>query len=59
MPYEYQEFPKWKYHPDREPIMVDDAQQETDLGPDWFDRPDQAREALARLREALLKKKAV
>ena len=40
--YVYQEYPKWKYHPDKEPVMVPDAIEEEALGPDWFDRPDEA-----------------
>ena len=55
--YEYQEFPKWKYHPDKEAVVVQNADEEKALGADWFDRPDLAREALAELQAVLSLKK--
>ena len=55
--YVYQEFPKWKYHPSKEPVMVDNAEQEAGLGHDWFDTVNQAKEALEKVKEALAKKK--
>ena len=53
--YVYEEFPKWKYHPSKEPVVVQNADEESALGRDWFDRPDLAAEALARMQAALKK----
>ena len=47
--YVYEEFPKYKFHPSKEPVIVKDADEEAALSDDWFDRPDQAAAALARL----------
>jgi hypothetical protein len=55
VPYVYQEFPKVKYHPDRDPVTVQDAIEEDALGPNWFDRPDQALEAKHQLAAGLKK----
>lgn len=35
----FQEFPKWKYHPQHEPVVVDDADAEKALGDGWGDSP--------------------
>lgn len=32
-------FPKWKYHPDKEPVEVGDVVQEAMLGGEWEDGP--------------------
>ena len=55
--YVFVEFPKWKYHPTKEPVVVDNADQEQALGKDWFDRPDLAQEALTKVQAALAKAK--
>lgn len=47
--YVFQEFPKWKYHPDREPVIVDDYDAEKALGADWYDTPGEAKAALTAL----------
>ncbi len=36
----HHEFPKWKYHYEEAPVLVQDAEEEAALGPWWFDRPD-------------------
>lgn len=56
MPYVYVEFPKWKYHPDKLPVIVPDADSEKALGPDWHDSPAEAAAALQAVREAVKKK---
>ena len=33
------EFPKMKYHKDKEPVVVKDAEEEKALGPAWADSP--------------------
>ena len=53
--YVYQEFPKWKYHPSKEAVVVENHEQEKALGADWFDHPDLAREALTKVQAALKK----
>lgn len=52
-PYVFQEFPKWKYHPDKEPCMVADYNAEKALGPDWYDTPAEAKAALAAVQQKL------
>lgn len=52
---QFQPFPKWKFHPDIEPVMVQNAQEEEALGQDWFDRPGLAQEAKERAVAALKK----
>lgn len=52
-PYVYQEFPKWKFHPDKDPKVVDDFEAEKALGNDWYDTPQEAQAALALMREKL------
>jgi hypothetical protein len=52
-PYVYQEFPKWKYHPDAKPLIVDNHDAELALGPDWYDSPAEAAKALEAMREAV------
>jgi hypothetical protein len=52
-PYVYQEFPKWKYHPDAKPLIVDNHDAELALGPDWYDSPAEAEAALRKLRETI------
>jgi hypothetical protein len=34
-----QEYPKWKYHPTKEAVVVSDAQAEAALGEGWGDKP--------------------
>lgn len=41
----FQEFPKWKYHPEKEPLIVRDADAESALGQGWFDNPGDAKDA--------------
>ena len=36
----FEEFPKWKYHRSKVPVIVLDAAAEADLGDDWHDTPD-------------------
>jgi hypothetical protein len=43
--YVFQEFPKWKYHPDQDACIVQNHNEELALGPDWYDSPTQALEA--------------
>ena len=57
MTYVYVEFPKCKYHPDKEPVVVQNAEEEQALGPDWFDNPTQAAEAKTKLQAAVQKKR--
>jgi len=51
--YVYQEFPKCMYHPDKDPVIVQDAAEEEKLGSDWFDRPDKAQRRKQELAEKL------
>jgi len=37
--YEYQPYPKWKYHPIEIPVIVKDELEEKALGPEWKDAP--------------------
>jgi hypothetical protein len=55
--YVYQEYPKWKYHPDKEPLIVPDADSENALGSDWYDSPAEATQALEAVREAVRQRK--
>ena len=55
--YVYQEFPKCMYHPDKDPVIVQDAAEEEKLGSDWFDRPDQAKQAKELLKTKLESRK--
>jgi len=34
-----QEFPKWMYHKDLAAVIVQDPQQQDDLGKDWAESP--------------------
>ena len=45
MPYVVGEYPKYKYHPDREPVIVADAAAEAALGDGWFNLPGDAKSA--------------
>jgi hypothetical protein len=45
MPYEYQEFPKWKYHPTLPGRIVKNDAEEKALGKGWYNRPDDAAKA--------------
>lgn len=38
----YLEYPRWKYHPTKAPVRVNDAQGEAALGEGWSDRPIQS-----------------
>lgn len=58
-PYVYQEFPKWKYHPDKEPVIVADYDAEKALGDDWYDSPQQAQDALHKVRDQLIKERLI
>lgn len=40
--YEFQAFPKYKYHPFELPVICQDAKQEAALGEGWFDHPVEA-----------------
>jgi hypothetical protein len=35
----FQEFPKWVYHKELPAMVVDDPQQQEDLGPGWAESP--------------------
>jgi hypothetical protein len=37
--YRFQEFPKMKYHPKHEPIIVQNAEEENALGRGWVNTP--------------------
>lgn len=37
--HDYIEYPKWKYHPEEAPVIVQDAAAEKALGPGWFSNP--------------------
>jgi hypothetical protein len=40
------QYPKWKYHRTKEPVIVHDPEQEAALGPGWYESPaDVEREA--------------
>jgi hypothetical protein len=39
VPYETREFPKWKYHATKSPVLVDNPYQEKRLGGGWQDAP--------------------
>jgi hypothetical protein len=39
MVYVYQEFPKWKYHPERGGKIVQNAEEEKALGEGWYNTP--------------------
>jgi hypothetical protein len=41
-PYQYQHYPKWKYHPSESARVVPDAAAEHALGDAWSDTPDAA-----------------
>ncbi|CAJ0710698.1 hypothetical protein ACPCHQ_17040 [Ralstonia thomasii] len=36
-PHEFHEFPKWKHHAGGSSQIVNSAEEEADLGPDWYD----------------------
>ena len=36
---DFQEYPKWKYNPTQEPVIVQDADSEAALGDGWADSP--------------------
>lgn len=38
-PYTYQEFPKFKYHPELEAVIVHTPDEETALGDGWYNTP--------------------
>lgn len=42
MPYEHQHYPKWKYHPSGDSVIVASAEIETALSGEWFDCPSEA-----------------
>lgn len=33
------EYPKWKFHPEKEAVIVQSQKEERKLGPDWADSP--------------------
>lgn len=35
----FQEFPKWKYHPVKDPLIVGNKEAEEALGPGWHESP--------------------
>lgn len=39
MVYVYQEFPKWKYHPEKGGKIVQNSEEERALGEGWFNTP--------------------
>jgi hypothetical protein len=45
MPYEFQAYPKWKYHKTKPAVLVNDPGEEKKLGPAWQDRPFPAEQA--------------
>lgn len=53
-PYIYREYPKMRYHPDRDPVVVDDYDAEQALGPDWYDSPTAAAAAKEKLRHLVI-----
>lgn len=36
---ELSSYPKWKYHPEKEAVVIESIQEEKELGPGWFDSP--------------------
>lgn len=36
---EFIEFPKWKYHPKKDAVVVEHAEAEQELGDEWGDLP--------------------
>lgn len=38
-PYKHRDFPKWKYHPEKSPMLVNNADEENSLEPGWQDKP--------------------
>jgi hypothetical protein len=51
--YQHQEYPKRMYHATEQPRTVQSEREEKDLGPEWADHPDKARENAARRSAAL------
>jgi hypothetical protein len=45
-PYQFVEFPKWKYHREGEGRIVANRDEELSLGADWYDTPAEAQKAL-------------
>lgn len=39
MSYEYQEYPKFLYHKDKQPMIVKSIEEEIALGDGWYDSP--------------------
>jgi hypothetical protein len=39
MPAHFQMYPKWKYHPESQPVIVDTEAEEFSLGEGWRDLP--------------------
>ena len=39
--YQYQEFPKWKYHPKHEALIARNAEEERALGRGWVNTPNE------------------
>lgn len=37
--YEYQPYPAWRFHPEHDARIVDDAKADAALGPGWVDTP--------------------
>jgi hypothetical protein len=51
--YTYQEFPKWKYHPQLAAVIVNNKIEEKALGSEWYDTPTEAVKVVERLAQAL------
>ena len=54
--YVYQEYPKWRYHPDKKACVVKDFDAEKALGADWYDTQALADAAKEKLRQIVMPK---
>jgi len=51
--YVFQEFPKWKYHPQKKALIVPNREAEEALGADWYDTPTEAAKAMEKVVQKL------
>jgi hypothetical protein len=55
--YIYQEYPKWKYHPQKQAVIVQNYIEEKALGTDWYNTPMEVANAMEQLAEQVRKLK--
>jgi hypothetical protein len=55
--YIYREYPKWKYHPQKEAVIVQNYIEEKALGTDWYNTPTEVAKAMEQLAEQVRKLK--